>query len=1532
MPYIEKKGVTLHEIGFFAYSCEVGQNIRLNWPHYTLQLATTKILNMIKKTTLLVLMAIQFALLNGQTWIDITDDYIVNPRFDNNDVLTGWHGTSFSTANPHENAEHYSKTFDTYQEIEGLNAGHYRLSLDCFYRMGSANNDWSLYDSGNYSDYQYANLYAQVEDGYHEVAIVPASSAALKEPLGGATSRVGNGGWWWWGGGDDEDTYYIPNNMEAAWYWFEAGYYDNSLEFDVGSDGKLTIGISKYQMLDGDWTCLDNWQLEYYGSVTLIQSISLSNTSLEMTPSETHTLTYTLVPSDATIKKLSWSSDDESVATVDGSGTITAKSPGTCSITATSTDGSQKSATCMVKVTENVPTNGNIVINEIMASNVDVYLDPSMNYGSWVELYNPSSKSIALGGLYVSDDPNDLLKYRLIDSYGALPANGYAILNFDHHEVWTERSYRQIDGNLDCDGGTIIISDGSTILAQQDYPVSMSRISYARTVDGGEDWSYTGNPTPGSSNQEGGGFSTQQLPAPTVDIDGQLFSSPLQVCVNIPEGATLKYTTDGTAPTLTNGDVSETGLFTVEMTSCYRFRLFQEGYLPSPVVTRSYIEDNGNYPFPIISVVTDLNNIYDNNIGVFMRGDYGRPGNGQSSKCNWNMDWDRPVSFEYITTDNECIVAQECDFSMCGGWSRAWTPHAFKLKAKKQYDLQNSFPAQFFPDKPFLKHKTLQIRNGGNDTSNRIKDPALQMLVARSGLNCDYQSWQPVHVFLNGDHYAVLNMREPNNKDFGYTNFGLDTDEMDQFEISPDSGYVQMRGTKESFERLVELSETSDDESTYEEIRNLLDIDEYINYMAVEFYLGNWDWPQNNVKGYRDQNDGKFRFVLFDLDGSFSSNSPISGFLGKEWYTFDTLYGYDYSRDESVSGRRNYRQIEFVTLFKNMLKNPSFRKQFIDTFCIVGGSVFHTNHVRPIVEEMRDYLNTGGYVNSSSTASSVMSNLTSSRNSTMISHIKNGSGSSYLSEELSGVNSQSVKLSSNVSSSKILINDIELPYTDFDGYLYGPIKLEATVPSGYKFLGWKDKGGTLNRTTLSIFSKGMRWSYYDEGSLDDVDWKSSVDGNWPVGSAPLGYFTSDPNNARGYQTVLNYGGDPDNKYPTYYFTCNVSLTDTPTEDDIFQLDYTCDDGFVIYVNGEEGGRYLMHSGTPTFDTFATTYAPGNPDSGTMEIDPTLFHKGNNVIAVEVHNNQGNSTDIYWDASLTAYLAGTQSTNYLSTELEFDLPEGNNLNIQAFYQKIDERELSSAGFVPVTINEVGASNSIYVNEYFKKNDWIELYNNTDKDIDISGMYISDKVSEPLKYQIPSASSVDSNYSTTIPAHGHLVLWADKNDPMNQIHTGFKLGNDDNEVVILTSSDESWADTLIYASHNGDQSFGVYPDGSKSTYIMNIPTIGKDNMLDSYCQAYEGKIDGPEPSGIATRTVNKSGSLSLVYKNDELRIQSDEPTIANVEIFTMGGQLVLTTRLAVHSLSGVSTGNIPNGIYTSRVVDSEGNRCVIKFIKQ
>ncbi len=153
----------------------------------------------------------------------------------------------------------------------------------------------------------------------------------------------------------------------------------------------------------------------------------------------------------------------------------------------------------------------------------------------------------------------------------------------------------------------------------------------------------------------------------------------------------------------------------------------------------------------------------------------------------------------------------------------------------------------------------------------------------------------------------------------------------------------------------------------------------------------------------------------------------------------------------------------------------------------------------------------------------------------------------------------------------------------------------------------------------------------------------------------------------------------------------------------------------------------------------------------------------------------------------------------------------------------------AGASPIRINEVSAGNDIYINEYFKKNDWIELYNTTDQDIDIAGMYLSDNRSNPQKYRIPSG---ENGINTIIPAHGHLIVWCDKLTPMSQLHAPFKLDNADGASVSLQAADGTWADEIAYFAQERWQTFGRYPDGGNHTAHLNRATISLPNMMTTH----------------------------------------------------------------------------------------------------
>jgi hypothetical protein len=443
-------------------------------------------------------------------------------------------------------------------------------------------------------------------------------------------------------------------------------------------------------------------------------------------------------------------------------------------------------------------TNSQVIINEIQVANVDMFIDPSFNYGSWIELYNPTEQSISLSGMKLrhTNSEGKINEQKLTELHGTLPPDGYLLLWFDHNSkdgYYGRTAGQQIPFKMDEEGGIVELYNSINILQDAtSYPPAVTRCSFARFPDGGNTWGMTSEPSPKRSNVEST-FSDERLNMPETDHKGGLFNESLSFKVNIPAGTTLYYTTDGATPIPGKSQVSDSGIFSVTETCIYRFMLTQEGYLNSPVTTRSFIKKNRDYYLPVVSVTTHPDNLFGDSIGLYVQGVNGRTGNNKGMPMNQNMDWERPVNVEYFVSDEQGVWKEELNqgalFSIFGGWTRfndgdetfQYKP-SFKLKADKLCEGLNFYPYPVFQAKPYIKNKTLLVRNGGQDQHGRIWDAVIQDLLISSGINLDCQASQPAHIFLNGLPLGMFNLREASNRSYAYSNYGIGNDEIDQWE------------------------------------------------------------------------------------------------------------------------------------------------------------------------------------------------------------------------------------------------------------------------------------------------------------------------------------------------------------------------------------------------------------------------------------------------------------------------------------------------------------------------------------------------------------------------------------------------------------------------------------------------------------------------------------------------------------------------------------------------------------------------------
>jgi hypothetical protein len=190
---------------------------------------------------------------------------------------------------------------------------------------------------------------------------------------------------------------------------------------------------------------------------------------------------------------------------------------------------------------------------------------------------------------------------------------------------------------------------------------------------------------------------------------------------------------------------------------------------------------------------------------------------------------------------------------------------------------------------------------------------------------------------------------------------------------------------------------------------------------------------------------------------------------------------------------------------------------------------------------------------------------------------------------------------------------------------------------------------------------GAVWKYLDNGSNQGTAWKETGfnDSAWASGAAPLGYTDSH------IVTTVNSPAAP-NRTITTYFRRSFNVTGAAAIQAL-NLNILRDDGVVVYINGTEVARQNMPAGAIDYLTFSSAITDGADETtyfaSTASPLPVLV-EGANTIAVELHQRDGNSSDLGFDLELISLaLPGTPPTVTLTAPDEgstFDAPATINL--------------------------------------------------------------------------------------------------------------------------------------------------------------------------------------------------------------------------------------------------------------------------------
>jgi len=558
----------------------------------------------------------------------------------------------------------------------------------------------------------------------------------------------------------------------------------------------------------------------------------------------------------------------------------------------------------------------NIVVNEFMAVNDKTLRNSLGKYEDWVELYNPLGTNVNLSGWYLTDSASKLNKWKFpTHAASVISAKGYLL-------VWTDSlavsvTNNELHASFSLSGGGeylgLVKPDGVTVVCEYapTFPAQYGDLSYGFGEAG--ETRYFAVPTPGAVNAFAG---------PSNVLGGVKFSPKRGVYTNaMPQvtvtastsGSEIRYTTDCEAPTAASALYSAP--LAIGNTAVFRAAAFKSGFAPSAIDTHTYISSDSvmrqpsapaGYPstwagyaadyemnpavvaaygtgltnalkaLPSLSIVTTISNLFDAATGIYTH----PTGN----------TWERPVSVEWIDADNDSRFQIDCGLQIQGGAFRN-----FSLSMKKSFSLQfrgiygeTKLDEDLFGDSggTVKSFDDLVLRAGANDAWNKWGHQKTQYIVdefvRRSHLAMG--GWSPhgrfAHLYLNGLYWGLYNVTEKVSSELAAAIYGGNVDTWDV--RSQDTA---LDGTFAIWNDMVNLLKTNTvDNAIYQRVQGnnadgtrnraypiYLDVQNYIDYLIVNYWSANADWPHNNWRAFRDRNDALstgFKFAVWDAEAT----------------------------------------------------------------------------------------------------------------------------------------------------------------------------------------------------------------------------------------------------------------------------------------------------------------------------------------------------------------------------------------------------------------------------------------------------------------------------------------------------------------------------------------------------------------------------------------------------------------------------------------------------------------------------------------
>ncbi len=1045
--------------------------------------------------------------------------------------------------------------------------------------------------------------------------------------------------------------------------------------------------------------------------------------------------------------------------------------------------------------------NGQVVVNEFMAGNTATLQDEAGEYDDWIELFNTTGASVSLNGYYITDNLDNPCKYRFSSSV-SISAGGFLLIYADD-----DQSQGELHTNfkLSLDGeeiGIFKVSGVDTILIDSlTFGAQSNDISCGRFPDGNSYFAYFPDPTPGTANVSGNleGIA----PPPDFSIPGGFYSGSQTVMLSSAiEDAEIRYTTDGSEPTESSALYSSA--ITGSETFIIKAKVFANKYAPSKTAVNTYFIDEHfmaldvSERLPVVSISCNSESL----------------SGAEGILSHPLSDIEKMVNVELFEPDGTNSINQYAGIKVYGNASRTMPQKSLALFARSIYG-KGEFNYRFFDDKPFDKWETVILRSGGSDWSLTYFRDALCQALARNSMAIAAQASKHGILYLNGNFYGIIDFKEKINEHYVKMNYGADPDNIDM--LSDDQTIIYGNAREYNDLRNYLYYNNMSNPVLYEELKRRVDISNYMNLQIAQIYIANIDMFLNSKFWREKENYGKWRWIMYDTDLSFEQRDADSYSYCEEYARTEPYSNtLTFAASDIGGGGWPYLRPWSTEKMVAMLKSPSFRDEFIQTFAVHINTTYKPERVLHMIDSMQNRIREEipmqietyggqdvvfnpygthfttieeweGYVD-------LMREFAVQRPDYMRSFIQERF-------TLSGMYNLTVT-ADDPTNGRFFIQGIEVP-VDSAGLYFNNVPLSLTVePSeGYRFVRWEGVSGidsTSENVTLSLSENTTIEAIFEPEAdimITEIMYLISS------GDIPEFIEIYNPKHA----TTIDVGN--------YSLQGNVAFN--------FPESVTIGPRQYIVLTSDSS---LVKLGDYT-QVFEWTVGDLHDSVGKLVIKDDL---GAIIDSVQ-----------YIKQSPWPAVAEDRSIELISADL--DNNEGSNWRESMSDGGAPAVPTFTEAILSLRINEVLADNEDFnADEENEYNDWIEILNTGNEPVNIAGLFLTNNPDNPGMYQIP----LSFPQQTIIGPGEHKIIWADEDTEQGPLHLGFKLPASGGAIG-LSADGRTCFETLHYTAQLENISYGRYTDGGEGWRNFTTPTPGNVNSMPPVftstpvvtCRAYE-----------------------------------------------------------------------------------------------